>query len=425
MKRIIPVLAFVLCCYSNSWSQSVTDTIKLDLPAAEKIFLDSNLSLLARHYDIDINRAFEKQARLWDNPYLLTDQTLYDGKWFRHGVENGVQYGQVYIQLQQLIRTGGKRNNLIRLSQDNTLSSEAQFNDLMRNLHLLLVNNFNTLFQLQETEKIFTRELLSIQQLVKGMDAQYALGNISLKENMRVKSLLYSLQSNRNSFQLQIIELQGEMRKLLAINDTIFIQPVINEVVNNYTSDISLAALIDSAQVNRPDIKLARTNQFFNQHNLAYQKALAYPDVTTGVEYDRLNSYVPNYWGLTIALPLPVLNRNTGNIQAARLSVDQSAISLREMANRVNQEVSAAYGKWKSLQQLAKEVPPSLNQGYDQLAEKMFESYQQRQVSLVEFIDFFDAYREAKINQLLQHSMLRNSIADINFTTASRIFTLR
>ena len=425
MKRIIPALAFFLCCYADSMSQAAPDTLKLDLPAAEKIFLDSNLSLLARHYDIDINKAFEKQARLWDNPYLQTDQTLYDGEWFRHSVENGVQYGQIYIQLQQLIRTGGKRNNLIRISKDNTLSASAQFDDFMRNLHLLLVTNFNTLYQLLETEKVFVRELASTQQLVSGMDAQYALGNISLKENMRVKALQYSLQSGLYSNRLQIEELQGELRKLLSAKDNVFIRPLVDVTNDSYPGELNLAALIDSAQLNRPDVRLARTNQSFNQHNLAYQKSLAYPDINAGVEYDKLNSYVPNYWGLAIGLPLPLWNRNTGNIQAAKLSVEQSAASFRETANRVNQEVTTAYEKWKSLQQLAREIPQTLNEGYDQLAAKMLESYQQRQVGLVEFIDFFDAYRETKINQLQQRAALRNSMADINFTTASGIFTLR
>ena len=426
MKNIISAIAIFISCYAPAWSQTPsTDTLRLDLPAAEKIFLDSNLSLLAQHFNIDINKAFEKQARLWDNPYLQTDQTLYDGKWFRHTTINGVQYGQVFIQLTQLIRIGGKRNNLIRLSQDNTLSSTQQFDDMMRNLYFLLVTDFNNLYQLLETDAVLDRELSSIKDLVKGMDAQLALGNISLKENMRVKALQYSLQSNRNTYQQQILELEGDLRKLLAIKDVVFIRPLINDPASKFSDSLSLVSLMDSARNNRPDLKFANTTKIFNQHNLAYQKAQAYPDLNVGVQYDRLSNYVPNYWGLDIGLPLPIWNRNKGNIEAARFSIEQSKTGILEANIRADQEVTTSFMKYQSLQKLFQEIPAGMEEGYDKLAVKMLESYQQRQVNLIEFLDFFNSYRETRVNQLSQFASLRNSMAEINYTTGSKIFNLR
>src|SRR5947208_9972267 len=86
-----------------------TDTLRVTLPEDEKIFTANNLSLLASHYNIDINKALGLQAKYWDNPVLSTDQNIYDGGWFRH--YDG--YGQVYVQLSQLIKTAGKRKKLV------------------------------------------------------------------------------------------------------------------------------------------------------------------------------------------------------------------------------------------------------------------------------------------------------------------------
>ena len=425
MKFLFPVILFLICKNTPVMSQMAADTMKLELTSAEKIFLDSNLSLLTQHYNIDINKALERQARLWDNPYLQLDQSLYDGKWFRHGVVNGQQYGQIYIQLQQLIRTGGKRNKLIKISEDNTLSSTEQFEDIMRNLHFLLVTNFNTLYQLQQIVNLFDRELISINRLISGMDSQLALGNISVKENLRVKSLQYSLQSTRSSYQLQVEEIEGELRKLLAFKNSIFIEPIISVSSSRNFDSVKLLSIIDSAMINRPDIKLANTAQLFNQHNLAYQKSLVYPDVNVGVEYDRLNSYVPNFWGLTTGLPIPLWNRNSGNIKAAKLSLEQSGTGIREVTNIINQEVNTSFLKWKSLQNLIQNVATDFLTDYDKIAAKMLESYQQRQVNLIEFLDFFAAYRDTRINQLSQYTAFRNSMAEVNYTTASKIFNLR
>src|ERR1700730_137603 len=132
-----------------------SDTLTLNIQEAEATFLKRNLSLIAKHYDIEMNRAFTLQARYWDNPVLNTDQTLYDGKFFRHND----QYGQVYIQLQELIRTAGKRSKLIQLARDNVLTAEQQFNELMRNLRYLLQTDFNELFRLQSSWKLFNKQL--------------------------------------------------------------------------------------------------------------------------------------------------------------------------------------------------------------------------------------------------------------------------
>jgi cobalt-zinc-cadmium efflux system outer membrane protein len=57
-----------------------------------------------------------------------------------------------------------------------------------------------------------------------------------------------------------------------------------------------------------------------NNHNLALQKAMAVPDITIGSTYDQHSSYANNYVGLEISLPLPLFNRNQGNIKNAKLA---------------------------------------------------------------------------------------------------------
>jgi len=89
-----------LISYHGMAQPKNTDTISLTLPAAEKIFLEKNLALIAQQYNVDINKALSQQARYWDNPVLNTDQNIYDGKFFRHNSD----YGQIFIQIQQVIK---------------------------------------------------------------------------------------------------------------------------------------------------------------------------------------------------------------------------------------------------------------------------------------------------------------------------------
>jgi cobalt-zinc-cadmium efflux system outer membrane protein len=143
------------------------------------------------------------------------------------------------------------------------------------------------------------------------------------------------------------------------------------------------------------------------------------------VEYDHLNSYVPNYYGLTVALPLPILNRNKGNISAAQYGIKQAQAGVQQIQTAIEQDVIAAYSKWQVAAAILQNRDDELGDQYDVLMKNMADSYQQRQVSLIEFIDFFDAYKESRIRQLSQQANLWNAAAELNYTAGSNIIHLQ
>ena len=61
---------------------------------------------------------------------------------------------------------------------------------------------------------------------------------------------------------------------------------------------------------------------------------------------------------------------------------------------------------------------------YDVLMKNMISSYQQRQVGLVEFIDFFDAYKDTRIKQWQLVTNQRNAAAELNYTINQNILKL-
>ena len=417
--RLLRLVLFFVLAPPGMQAQT-RDSIQITLPEAERIFLQKNLSLLAQQYNVDISKALVQQAKYWDNPVLNTDQNIYDGKFFRHNKE----FGQVYIQLQQLIKTAGKRNKQIKLANDDVLNAQQQFNDLMRNLRFVLRNDFSTLNLQFKTWRMYSSELASLEKLAAGMDAQLQAGNISQKDNIRVKALLYSLQADAADLQRQIEDTEKEFVVLLQVSgDTVFIPQ--REDITSITLPISLAALLDSAKNNRPDAQLAQTNLLTQQHNLLYQKALAVPDITIGAEYDQRSSYINNLWGLGVSLPLPVLNKNKGNINAARTSIQQANIQVLQVQNAVQQDVIAAYHKLLSIQRLQQYIAPDFIDKYNQLMKNMVQSYQDRQVGLLEFIDFFDGWKEAVAKQLEQQANLHNAAEEINYSTGTTIINLK
>jgi cobalt-zinc-cadmium efflux system outer membrane protein len=417
-------LLFALCFVTSLLrAQNKPDSLHLTLPDAEKMFVSRNLSLIAQKYNIDINKALVQQAKYWQNPTLSVAQNL-SLKTITQGLvkEDNLNHGgQLDVQLQQVILTAGKRNKLIHLANDQVLTAEQQFNDLLRNLSFVLHTNMNTLYQQQSTFQLYQEELASLEQMVNAMDAEYKAGNISQKENIRVKALLYSLQTDQASLETQMADVQRDLKVLLQMGGDSTIVVDMPQMNANFGTPAPLVSLQDTARATRPDYLLTQTNVINQQHNLAYQKALVAPDVTVGVEYDHASSYQFNYWGLGVGFPLPILNRNKGNINAAKKSIEQAQVYVTQYQSQIDREVEGAYNKWLISQKIVGKSIGVLDQPYDNLLQNMIKSYKERQVSLIEFIDFFDSYKDTKSNRMEQELNLRNAIAELNFTVGKNI----
>jgi outer membrane protein, heavy metal efflux system len=400
------------------------DTVNINLQQAEKLFLENNLSLLAARYNIDANRALIRQAKLWDNPVVSTDQNIYDnqGGFFKHADNSG----QVYVQVMQLIKTAGKRNKLAQLAEDNTTISAEQFDDIVRTLRYILISDLFEIAHQLKLKNVYDSEITELQKLVRGMDIQLQAGNISVKDNMRVKALLFSLQNELVNVEATIIPVQSEIKLLLKNNDSVFIKPSFNYYLPDLIKTVlpERQQLIQTALENRPDAKIAKTQLDYQTHNLIYQKALAKPDISIGTEFDQHSSYAPDYVGLAVSFPLNILNKNQGNIASAQFNIKQQQVVLDAQNAKIVNDVSTAFDKIKFYQQVNNLQQLDFSQQYDKLFQNMLNSYQQRQISLLEFIDFTDAYKDSKLKLLDQHTALIRSLIELNYTVGRDIIII-
>lgn len=406
--------------------QAQVDTLKLSFPEAEKLFLQNNLSLLSAKYNIDANKALIQQAKLWDNPVLITDQSVYDGKFFRYKTQDGQQYGQIFVQVQQLIRTAGKRTKLAQLATDNTTIAQQQFEDLLRSLRYTLQSDFIETAHLLKIKNVYDAEISEVEKTVTAMNEVYKMGDISLKENMRLKALLFSLQNELVNINAQLMPLQGEIKLLMQSTDSSFIQPVMTYHLPDLitTSLPTIDSLVSLANTNRPDVQIAKTQLSFQQHNLIYQKALAKPDITVAPEFDRLSSYQPNYVGVTVSMPLNLFNKNQGNIKSSHFSIKQQEVQLNYQTDKIRNEVTTTFQKIKYYQGINNQQQLSFSESYQSLYENVLKSYQARQISLLDFIDFLDSYKDTRLKLIEQHIGLVKSLAELNYVTNQPITNL-
>ncbi|MEO6288642.1 MAG: TolC family protein [Ginsengibacter sp.] len=400
------------------------DTLRIGIAGSEQQFIQNNLTLLATKYNIDVNKALIRQAKFWDNPVISTDQNIYNkqGKFFKHDGING----QIYIQAMQLIKTAGKRNKLAQLAADNATITSAQFDDLVRTLRFQLISDLYEILNQLNIRYVYNSEINELQTLVSGMDEQLKAGNISLKDNLRVKALLFSLQNELVNIDAQLFPLQNEVKLLLRNTDSSFVLPVLNYYLPDLINEPlpSVDTIQQIAAVNRPDIRIANSQLLYAKDNLTYQKSLAKADISIGTEYDQRSSYAPDYVGLTIAFPLNILNRNQGNISSAQFGIRQQQALYDAQLSKVQSDITSSIAKIKYYQQVNNPQQLEFARQYESVFQNMIRSYRDRQVSLLEFIDFTDAYNDTRLKILEQHNSLIKAIAELNFLAGQDIINL-
>ncbi len=401
------------------------DTLRLGLPEMEKRFLDSNLVLLAWHFNVDAQKALIQQARLWDNPVLNTDQVIAaEGRFFPYGRNaDGSYSGQYYFQIQQLIKTAGKRTKLIKLATTNAKLSELQLQDILRNLRWQLHTDYYTLLQQLGTRRIYNNQLAQLNKLLFGMQGQLNAGNIAQKDFLRIQALVISLEQDITELNKSISDNESDLKTLLQMKGPVFIMPAVENIelagIDQLTNN---ELLYESGRKNNPYFLLQQTQTVFQQQNLAYQKSLRIPDITLSPNFDRNSNYAPNYAGLGISLPIPILNKNQGNIKSAEFSVKQQQSITASAETELQNNIANAYTK---LLLTLKQNSGSQNAfyvKYGQMYASILNSYQLKQISLLEFLDFFNDYTASQQRVLQQHLNLQLAKEELNYHTGMVFF---
>lgn len=422
IKKWLP-LALGFCFTSVcALAQPVMDTLRLTLPAAEKMFLDSNYQLLAQRYNVDANQALVIQARLWPNPNFQASHGLYSGalrQWFPTGANDETTLG-----LSQLIMLAGKRNKSIKLAQANVQLSQYQFFDLMRTLKYTLRTDFFQIYYLRKSAVVYDAEIKALQHISEAFSEQVGKGYISEKEAVRIKAQLYSFTSEYNDLINQINDTESELRLILQTKPTHFIDPDVDSVslTTLDPSKYPLTTLIDSAYHNRTDLQIARQNTQINQLQYNYQKALAVPDLTLNLGYDEAGSFLTAYYGIGASIDLPVFNHNQGNIKNAKILIESTRATEKSTQATVDENVTRALQKAFDEQKLMRTIDPKFFGDFQRLMGQVLLNYQKRNISILDFLDFYDSYKQNTLQINTIQFNLVSAFEDINYYTGTNFY---
>jgi len=418
--KVLYILLFSICLLPPAHAQAAgRDTLKLTIKQAENRFLQANLNLVIQHYGIGIAQAQVVTAKLFPNPDFSFSNGLY-----ANDVTAGPAYKEQSFSISQLFTTAGKRNNNIRLQQIGVEQAKYQFFDLLRTLKFTLRSDFYTVYYQRQSAKVYDMEIGSLDTTLKAYRQEYAKGYIAQKELLRIQAQLYSLQTEYITLLAGIDTTAARLNMMLAIPANTVIEPLVNDsiTVNENLTDAPYQRLLDSAEVNRYDLRYSKAAVDYSRMNLQLQKATAVPDISLSLNYDKLGGYGTNFLGGGIEFNLPFFDRNQGNIKQAKIAVEQSDLQLQLHQSQVESDVATNYTTALRQEQLYKSFDPKFKPDFTRLIQEVYKNYLKRNISLLEFLDYYDTY---KTNTLLMNNQLLSYITaleQLNYVTGTSFY---
>jgi len=399
------------------------DTVRLALPDAEQRFFQNNLAVLAQQYNVTVAQAQAVQARIIDNPTLYVEQDVLRRRISRPVVPEGTLGNEAIVTVQQLFSIAGRRKAAGRVAQQAAVVEQYNLQDLLRTLRYQLRTTFYDLIFKQQTLKVYDTEINSLSRTVNLYQTQFEKGNVALKEVIRLRAFLFTLQSEKQALLTDVAAEQSDLHVLLRDPISTTYVPVVDL---GRTRALSLNAyseqqLTDTALVLRTDLNARRASLEQQNLNLTLQRKLATPDLAVGYTYDKAGSYINNYSALTLGMAIPIFNRNQGNIQVAQAQIAGGKLLVDQQQLIVQSEVHQAY----QLAVRSDELFQSTDRDTAPFARLMTgieQSYAKRVLTVVEYLDFFESYK----NNLVQLNTLRanrvRAFEQLNFAVGKPIF---
>jgi cobalt-zinc-cadmium efflux system outer membrane protein len=408
----------LFCCYA--WA--TTAQTSLTLEECEAQFRKNNLLLLAEEYNITAAEAAVIQARIWELPTLYGELNAYnpdEKKTFDIG-----QTGQKSAQVSQLIYLGGKKKSEVAFARSNLEIATLQFEQLVRELRYQLRESFYSIHYDLLKAKTTTVQLNNVDSLAVAYAREAQRGNIPLKDVVRLQSLVLDIKNELLSIQRNIFSEQERLKILSGMPGEII--PFINDndLDQVYAKPIpfTLTQLQETMLDKNPEALMYRKMMGNNDLYLRWQKALAVPDLTLGGAYDQRGGAFHNQVNVTVGIPLPLWNKNKGNIAIANAQRSRGQLMKDQKDLEMKSRVESTYKTFLFQQDQYAKLNTNTVENLEAVYNGILENFQKRNISLIEFTDFMESYNQSVLlfNEMKKQIVISGE--ELNLLVNEKVF---
>ncbi|REC50868.1 TolC family protein [Chryseobacterium piscium] len=393
---------------------------QMSLLECENAFQQNNLQLLAEQYSINMADADILQAKIWELPQMsgyINGYNPQDRRFLDAGRAKG-------FEVTQLIYMGGKKKNEIAFAKSNKELAQLQFSQLLVELRTQLHTNYYNLYYEKLKLENTNKQLGYMNDLLKAYKVQSAKGNVSLKDEVRLQSIVIQLNNDKVNINKNLLEFEQNLKVLTGITENI--EPEISEE----EAKLVLTAqpfgdndeLKRKALENNADylfiLKLIDNSKLYAQ----WQKSLNVPDLNVGAEYDQASGTFNNEINLKVGIPIPLWKSNKGNVEKANYAIKQNQKNAEFRKLNLETKVQSAFQIWKTQYDQLAEIKATDLSNLDLVYDGMLKNFRNGNISLIEFTDFMESYRQTALQIYDMKNDLMESAIQLNQLVQTKIF---
>jgi cobalt-zinc-cadmium efflux system outer membrane protein len=340
----IIALTLALAAYGQSGA------VRITLDEAIQMAIQHNHVLSAQRTTIQQSEAEEITQGLRPNPNLFADWEylplgtpasqnpgLYSGVSVPDYLKNNTEGD---VGLSYLIERGGKRLDRLQAQKDITAQTRSLVQDSERGLTFQVATLFYNAQLAEATIDLAEQDLKSFQSTADISEHQFQVGGLSENDYLMIKLQLLQFESDLEQGQLAKAQSLSDLRQLLGYESVSSGYDVASDfqyqAVKANLEDMQMKALQD-----RPDLRAAQQGVTAADSQYQLQKANGKQDVTVSGNYSHVNGI--NAATVLASIPLPIFNRNQGEIARARFGITQAQETQIAVNGQALTDVKDAY----------------------------------------------------------------------------------
>ena len=385
----------------SALGQNQQTSVKITFDQAIEMALQQNHSLLATRTTIQQSQAQEVTANLRPNPtffgtWAYLPLTRPEGGWTTY-LNDLTEFD---AGLTYTIERGKKRQRRLQAAKDTTTLTRSQVLDNERTLTFAVAQLFINAQLAGSMLDLAQQNLGSFQKTVDVSQAQFRAGGTSENDYQKIRLQLLQFETDLHQAQLTKVQALSDLRQQLGYESV----PADYDVTGPFeyqSLKVDLNQLQGIALLNRPDLQAAQQGVTVATSQYELARAYGKQDLSVGGNYSHVNA--GNHITFLVSIPLPVFDRNQGEIARAQIAVTQARQQEAAARGQVLTDVKDAYEAVQTsdrLIQIFRATYLDVSQRSREISEYAYRR------GATPLLDFLDAERNYRATQLAYRQTL-------------------
>jgi cobalt-zinc-cadmium efflux system outer membrane protein len=410
----------ILCATLLTWPVLVAQSppaaaAPLTLQQAVDRALTGNPSLAAAREHLSAVRATRLTASARQNPTLTL---LGQGVTLPEVNNSGGNPYYYSANVSRLFERGNKRGLRIEAANDTTQVTEGQLHDQERQVVLSVRQAFTNMLAAKAALGIAEENLTDYRKTVDLSKARLDAGDITRTDYERIDLQLAQFESDDDTARLNLQQASAQLQQLFGV-DRPSLTLDIAGTLDPPPITLTMANAEALALAARPDYKAAQQSLLLSEANARYAIAGGTADPTVASEYER--SGADNTFGISVAIPLRIFDRNQGEKERTRFEVSSSRFALVAARNQVVSDVDQAWLALDTAQHQASRYKTHYLDEATRVRDNLQFSYRNGNSTLLDYLDALRDYRSIHLSSLNADAQVWLAIHQLSYATATDI----